>query len=370
MKNKEKKQNKQLIVLTTGGSGGHIFPAQSVASELLKKGYRVTFITDMRGNAFQNLPEVETYHLMAESVTGRSIIGKIIALFKLWLGASKAMILLHKLKPSLVIGFGGYASIPTVISAQMLKIPVILHEQNAILGRANRILARKARLIATSFPQVERTPKNLPTLHVGQPVRAPILEKNNAPMPKENTFNLLIFGGSQGARFFSNHLSDALMLLSPEQRAHINLTQQARPEDEQMLRQKYASAGFKNLTIAPFFKNMPELLSQAHLIIGRGGAGTLIEVMVVGRPALIIPLPSAADNHQYANAKQLEQAKGGWVIQEKEFNPQNFANRLSELMKNPELLKQTAQNAHALAITNAAERMAEVAIDILRGGIQ
>ena len=355
------------IVLTTGGSGGHIFPAQSVAGELIKRGHKVIFITDKRGNAFQNLPEVTTYRLVADSVTGRSIVGKFIAAFKLWLGAAQAMKLLIKLKPDLVIGFGGYASLPTTFSAQMIKIPTILHEQNAILGRANRVVAKSAKLIATSFPHVERVPKNTPTIHVGQPVRAPILEKQNTPFPEGSTFNILIFGGSQGAHFFSEKLPQVLMQLPPEYRARIDLTQQARPEDDEMVRKAYTNAGFKSLTIAPFFKNMPELLSAANLVIGRGGAGTLTEVMVVGRPAIIIPLPTAADNHQAANAKELEKAGAGWVLEQKDFDAAQLTNQIKTLMDDPEKLKQVAQKAYGLAIVNAAERMAEIADDLTKG---
>ena len=357
----------QTIVLTTGGSGGHIFPAQSVASELIKKGYQVVLITDKRGNAFQNLPEVQTYHLVAESVTGRSVFGKAIAFCKLFLGAGQAMKLLAKIKPVLVIGFGGYASLPAVMSAQMLKIPTILHEQNAILGRANRVAAWRVKMIATSFPKVGRVPKNIPTIHVGQPVRAPILEKKNTPLPTGNDFNILIFGGSQGAHFFSTHLPDVLMQLPQEYRARISLTQQARPEDEEGVRKAYENAGFKSLTIAPFFKNMPELLTQTNLVIGRGGAGTLTEVMVVGRPAIIIPLPTAADNHQVANAKQIESAGAGWVVEQKDFKADEMTEKVKFLMDHPEELQQTAEKAQKLAILNAAERMAEIAEDIIKG---
>lgn len=357
----------QTIVLTTGGSGGHIFPAQSVASELIKKGYQVVFITDRRGNAFQNLPEVQTYHLLAESVAGRSIFGKALAFLKLFLGAGQAMKLLAKLKPVMVIGFGGYASLPATISAQMLKIPTVLHEQNAILGRANRVAAWRVKMIATSFPQVEQVPKKIPTIHVGQPVRAPILAKQNTPMPESPEFSLLIFGGSQGAHFFSERLPEVLMKLPPDYRARIKLTQQARPEDEEMVRQAYENAGFNSLTIAPFFNNMPELLSQANLVIGRGGAGTLTDVMIVGRPVIVIPLPTAADNHQVANAKQLEAAGGGWVIEQKDFDADKLAEKLKDLMDHPDELKQTADKAHTLAILNAAERMAEIVDDLIKG---
>ena len=355
---------KKTIVLTTGGSGGHIFPAQSVATELIKRGHKVIFITDNRGNAFQNLPEVQTYHLLAESVTGRSLFGKVIAALKLWLGAGQAMKLLFKIKPDLVIGFGGYASIPTVISAEMMRIPVVLHEQNAILGRANRVLAKGAKIIATSFPHVERIPKTTPAMHVGQPVRAPILAKAKTPMPKGSDFNLLVFGGSQGARFLSHQFPKALMKLTPAERAKIVLTQQARPEDEELLKETYKDAGFKSLTIAPFFKNMPELLANAHLVVGRGGAGTLTEVMVVGRPAIIVPLPSAADDHQTANAKALEKVGGAWIIQERNFDPDAVAKTLKDVIAHPEKLKTAAANAHKLAILNAAEKMADIIEDL------
>ena len=360
----------QTIVLTTGGSGGHIFPAQSVAAELVKKGYNVVFITDKRGNAFQNLPEVTTYRLVAESVTGRSIFGKIIAMFKLWLGAGQAMKLLIQLKPALVIGFGGYASLPAVMSAQMLRIPALLHEQNAILGRANRVAAKGVRMIATSFPHVERIPKNIPTLHVGQPVREPILEKQNTPMPNTKFFNLLVFGGSQGAHFFSECIPEVLMKLPESYRAKIQLTQQVRPEDNDVVQEAYKNAGFNSMTLAPFFNNMPELLSKANLVIGRGGAGTLTEVMVVGRPAIIIPLPSAADNHQLANAKELEKVGGAIVVEQRDFDADKLAAQIKGLIDDPASLKNMAEKARGLAIVNAAERMAELADDLVKGVVK
>ena len=361
---------KQTIVLTTGGSGGHIFPAQSVATELIKKGYTVIFITDKRGHNFQNLPEVKTYHLTAESVTGRSWVGNIMALCKLLLGAYQSLKLLWKIKPCLVISFGGYASLPTALSAQILKIPLILHEQNAVLGRANRIVAHKARLIATSFPSVDRVPKNVPTIHVGQPVREAILAKSDAPFLQTDDFNLFIFGGSQGAHFFSEHLPAVLMQLPQKLRAKIILTQQVRPEDLEMVQKAYEQAHFKSITLQPFFQNMPELLANANLIIGRGGAGTLTEAMVVGRPTIIIPLPSAADNHQLANAKQLEKIGGAWIVEQKDFNVQDFSTQLQTYITTPDLLQKTAHNAHTIAILNAAEKMAQIADDLSKGTVQ
>jgi len=362
-------ESQNIIVLTTGGSGGHIFPAEACAASLIQKGYSVVFITDKRGSAFRQLENVTTYRLCAESITGRSIIGKFVGLAKLIAGSVQALLLLNKIKPKLVVGFGGYASIPAVMAAQVMRIPTILHEQNAVLGRANRILARGTKLIATTFPSVKMNATNKPTFQVGQPVRAPILEKANSPFPgTEQGLNILIFGGSQGSRFLSQKLPEALMLLSPELRAKINLTQQARAEDIDALKEKYQNAGFKSLVIDSFFNNMPELLTQSHFVIGRGGAGTLSEVMTVGRPALIIPLATSADNHQYENACLLTQNNAGWVVQEKEFNAEALASQLTDWLSHPEALNQTAQKVHQLAILNAADRMADVVQDILKDG--
>ncbi|MBP5344493.1 MAG: undecaprenyldiphospho-muramoylpentapeptide beta-N-acetylglucosaminyltransferase [Alphaproteobacteria bacterium] len=361
------KQN--IIVLTTGGSGGHIFPAEACAAALIKKGYTVVFITDKRGSAFRQLENVATYRLCAESITGRNIVGKFVGFAKLIAGSVQALFLLRKIKPKLVIGFGGYASIPAVMAAQVMHIPTILHEQNSVLGRANRILARGTKLIATTFPFVKKNTANKPIFQVGQPVREPTLAKANTPFPAIDTeLNVLIFGGSQGAHFFSNQLADALMLLPEELRKKINLTQQARPEDMDALRTKYQNANFHSLEINSFFNNMPELLAASHLVIGRGGAGTLTEVMTVGRPALIIPLPTAADNHQYENACLLTQNNAGWVLQEKDFNAESLAKQLTDWLMHPEQLQETAKRAQQLAILNAADRIADVVQDLLKDG--
>jgi len=362
-------ETQNIIVLTTGGSGGHIFPAEACAEALIEKGYEVVFITDKRGSAFRQLASVVTYRLCAESITGKNILGKCIGLLKLIAGSIQALLLLRKIRPKLVIGFGGYASIPAVIAAQVSRIPTILHEQNAVLGRANRILARGTKLIASTFPAVKLNTTNKPIFQVGQPVRAAILEKANSPFPAtDQELNILIFGGSQGAHFLSQNLPDALLLLPSELRAKINLTQQARAEDIEALKTKYQNAGFHSLVIDSFFNNMPELLTQSHLIIGRGGAGTLSEVMAIGRSALIIPLPSAADNHQYENACLLTQNNAGWILEEKDFDAANVANQITQWLTQPQILKETAERARQLAILNAADRMTDVVQNVIGSG--
>ncbi len=363
---KTKTMQKPLVIVTTGGSGGHIFPAEAIAGALLAAGCEVIFVTDKRGQAFHSLG-VPTYRLSSASVTGRSPIRKIFAAVKLLVGAAQALRLLQKLKPSLVIGVGGYASFPAVLAAHLWRIPVMLHEQNALLGRANRVLAAGTRLIVTSFEKTKRIPDDVPHMRVGMPARPRILEKEHHPYPSSGgDFHLLIFGGSQGARVFSKRLPDVLLKLPTRLQEKLVLVQQARIEDVDELKEMYSNAPFKSVTIEPFFKNMPELLTQSHLVIGRAGAGTITELSIIGRPAILVPLPGAED-HQLENAKQFCDAGAGWLVVESTFDADAVADRLLELMDNPDLLKQAAEAAYAQAIPDAPAKIAEIAMDLIKG---
>ena len=349
-------KNAPLVVVTTGGSGGHIFPAEAICSALLKNGYRVAFVTDKRGQAFASLPGVETYKLMSEAVARRTFFHKMVAVAKLFFGGAQALRLLQKLKPAVVIGVGGYASFPAVFAAHLWSIPVILHEQNAVLGRANRILAKGSRLIATSFMPTKRVPSNLTQLRVGMPARNQILKKENAPYPpKGDDFNLLVFGGSQGASFFSRVFPEVLLQLPAELKENLVLTQQARPEDIEYVRDIYKGQPFKKVTVESFFDNMPDLLEQSNLVVSRGGASTITELEVVGRPAMIVPLPTAADDHQTENAAQFCDSGAGWLIPEKGFSSLRVSEQLAELMLNPKELSIAAAQAYSRAMPQAAE---------------
>ncbi len=358
-KTHKKASNGKLVVVTTGGSGGHIFPAESIAGALLQEGYKVVFVTDKRGSAFHSLPGVETYRLMAEPVARLSLFHKGIAAMKLFLGAVQAIMLLRKLKPALVIGVGGYASFPAVIAAQMCHIPVVLHEQNAVLGRANRILAKGARLIATSFDPTLLVPEGIEQVRVGMPARPKILAAEKTPYPKDrDEFRLLIFGGSQGASFFSRKFPDVLAHLPVALQQKCVITQQARPEDKEALLAFYADKPFKNVIVESFFDNMPELLKESHLVIARGGASTITELEIIGRPAIIVPLPTAADNHQMENARQFCDSGAGWLVNERSFDVEQVAARLSELMQKPEILVEAAGHAYERARPKAAADVA------------
>ncbi|MDD3669307.1 MAG: undecaprenyldiphospho-muramoylpentapeptide beta-N-acetylglucosaminyltransferase [Alphaproteobacteria bacterium] len=359
---------KKLVIVTTGGSGGHMFPAEAIAGALLRRGFEVVFMTDKRGQAFRGLADVPTYRLMAESIVGRSVFGKALGAAKLFLGAVQALGLVRKLKPACVVGVGGYASIPAVMAAHLWHIPIVLHEQNAVLGRANRMLARGVQVIATSFAPTMQVPGGVPAVQVGMPARGGILAKENAPYPSARSgFNLLVFGGSQGARFFSAALPKALLLLPAALRARIRLTQQARPEDIAHVREIYRKAGFQSVTIQSFFDNMPDLLAQSHLVIARAGASTLTELMIVGRPAILIPLPTAADNHQTENARLFCDAGAGWLVAERDFIAAAFAGRLEDLMRAAADLKNAGAQAARLARPQAAAQVAELVHNIVQG---
>ena len=305
---------------------------------------------------------------MAESVTGRSIFGKLMAAAKLYIGTVQAIFYCCKLKPKAIVGVGGYASIPAVMAGHLCKIPVVLHEQNAVLGRANRFLAKGTKLIGTSFQPMLRAPKGIPQVQVGLPVRSAVLACRKTPYPKfKDTFHLFVFGGSQGARFFSQKLPEALLKLKPALRKKIDLVQQVRPEDMEMARHFYDKAGFKKLTLKSFFTDMPDQLKKAHLVIGRGGAGTLTELMVVGRPAIIVPLPTAADNHQEENARLFCDKGAGWLVLEADYQPQTLADRLEQLIAHPERLEKAARCACDIAPERAAEKMAGAVLDIVKG---
>ena len=372
-RNKNKKETREnqnqikpLVVVTTGGSGGHIFPAESICNALIHQGYEVAFITDKRGQNFASLPGVKTYKLISEAVARRTFVNKVVALAKLFLGSVQALVLLQKLKPEVVIGVGGYASFPAVLAAHLWRIPIILHEQNAVLGRANRILAKGSRLIATSFMPTKRVPSYLPQVRVGMPARPNILKKEHTPYPShKDEFHLLVFGGSQGASFFSRVFPEVLIQLPTHLKERIVLTQQARPEDLEYVRAIYKGQPFVKVTVESFFDNMPELLADSNLIVARGGASTITELEVIGRPAMIVPLPTAADDHQTENALQFCDSGAGWLIPEKGFNSLRVSERLAELMENPNELQVAAERAYSRAMPKAGDLVAEEVKNII-----
>ena len=359
--NKEIEKSKPLIILTAGGTGGHVYPADALAEELSKRGYRVELVTDSRGknNYKGQLGNIPNHAVLAGGLVGKDGLTKIMNLGKTCLGILQSCLLLYRKKPICVVGFGGYASFPCAMASILLGTDLVIHEQNSVMSRTNRFFSKYASLVAQSFPKVKHTPDTAKTLLTGMPVRKSIVEIRNQPRPSinEGKFQILILGGSQGAKIFSYILPTAIQKLDKKIQEQLTIYQQCRKEDEDDLKAIYKSSPAK-VIVSPFFNNMPELYQQSHLIISRAGASSISEISVVGIPSILIPLPTAADNHQSGNAQFLKQSGGSIVMEQTDFTADNLSNILEEILNHPERLEKMAESTRSQGITNAAELLA------------
>lgn len=359
----------RLVLLAAGGTGGHMFPAEALAGELTGRAIAVALVTDRRGHGFgDRLPQVAVHRISAGGLAGAGLMRRAEGAIRLGIGFLQARRLLARLQPRLVVGFGGYASVPPVMAAQRAGMPTMLHEQNAVLGRANRLLARQARRVAASFPTVAGIEPTRVTL-TGNPVREAISAVGATPYPAlgpESAIRLVVLGGSQGARVFSRVLPAAMELLSPDLRRRLAITQQCRPEDLDATRAAYAQLALP-ANLATFFEDVPQLLAGAHLVIARAGASTVAELAAAGRPALLVPYPFAADDHQTANARAISESGGAWLMPERVFTPQNLAERLHSIFAQPGTLAHAAVCARDAGRRDAASRLADLVVEMLGG---
>jgi UDP-N-acetylglucosamine--N-acetylmuramyl-(pentapeptide) pyrophosphoryl-undecaprenol N-acetylglucosamine transferase len=287
------------------------------------------------------------------------------------LGTAKAIPVIRRLKPAAVIGFGGYPTVPPVLAAALLRVPAVIHEQNGVMGRANRLLARWSGLIATGFPSVKGIPAGArgQVVHTGNPVRPSVIEAARAPLAAPGPgepLRLLVFGGSQGARVMSDVVPKAVERLGPEARARLSIVQQARGEDLDRVRSAYAGLGVK-AEVEPFFKDLPARMAAAHLVIGRSGASTVAELAVIGRPAILVPLPGALDQDQAANAATLGDVGAAAVIAQNAFTPERLEQELQARLCDPETLTRAAAAAKSTGIVDAAERLAQAVLEFTEG---
>ncbi len=361
---------RKLIALAAGGTGGHLFPAQALARELVTLGYRVALITDRRGQAFGDRIGVELHRIRAGRIEA-GLKGKIVAVAEMALGTLGAQRLLKRLGPACAVGFGGYPSVPTMIAASRLEVPTLIHEQNALLGRANRLLAPRVRRIATSFAHTGGIAKShlAKVVVTGNPVRPAIALMRGVGYPALNhdtPFRILVLGGSQGARIMSAVVPQGLALLDPALRHRLEVAQQARPEDLEAVRQTYLDAGIKAES-ASFFDDVPARLASAHLVISRAGASSVAEIATVGRPAILVPFAAAAEDHQTLNARALAAEGAAWVMTEREFMAAALAARLAGLIADAPRLTAAAVAAAALGRPEAAQELGNL-VDRLAGG--
>lgn len=359
------------IVLASGGTGGHVFPARALAELLAARGHRVALVTDTRGSAFDDAAKsdgggIEVHKIRAGGIAGRGIAAKLKSAVKLLLGWRDARHLLSRLNPSVVVGFGGYASVPTVLAAGGRGVPVVLHEQNAVIGRANRMLARQATAIATCFEVVEKIPAadRRKVALVGNPVREAIKgvrESGPAPLSENGSREILVTGGSQGASAFADLIPAAVALLPDSLRARLRIAQQARPNEVDAVIAAYEDMGV-DADVRRFFDDMPARLRAAHLLICRSGASTVAENTVAGRPALLIPYPSAIDDHQTANARAIEDAGGAVVLPQHALTPQSLSDLLAELLDDTARLTAMTEAARAYGRPDAVEDLAALVL--------
>ena len=349
------------ILLAAGGTGGHVFPAEALAAELLRRGHRVGLVTDTRGTGFgQNLPELPLYRIPAGTPSGRSMAGKLMSVVEIARGVLAASSLLTLTRPAAVIGFGGYPALPLLLAARIRRVPIVIHEQNAVLGRVNRLVARFAARIATSFPATHFLPGDAVVTVTGNPVRPAILAAADIPYSSpEQTLRLLVLGGSQGARVLSDVVPAALGALPADLRRRLKVQQQCRPEDLQRVRAAYDAAGIPAETAA-FFSDVDKRLATAHLVVSRSGAGSTAEIAVVGRPALLVPYAHAMDDHQTANAEALAHAGGARVIAQDRFTVERAAAAFAELLGDAGQLAEMAAAARSVGRPLAAQALADL----------
>ena len=356
------------VLLAAGGTGGHLFPAEALARVLLGRGIAVELMTDARALAYAGgFPARATHAVPSATPSSRSVVTKARASLQLGLGTLKAYRLLGGIRPSVVVGFGGYPSVPPLLAAAWRKLPVLLHEQNAVMGRANRFLAGRATRIATGFPRLGKAGPAITgkATHTGNPIRPAVLEAAQRPFPPiaDGVLRLLVTGGSQGARVMADVVPPALASLPGELRARLHVVQQARGEDEARVRGAYGAAGI-SAEVAPFFADLPERIAAAHLVVGRSGASTVSELAIIGRPSILVPLPGALDQDQAANAAVLGDVGAAAVVLQRDFTPALLAGEITRCLDDPSHLAGRGAAARGVGEPHGAERLADLVLSL------
>lgn len=362
--------SKGIVLLAAGGTGGHVFPAEALAYELKARGYSVHLVTDSRAERYAGKFPADEIHVVPSATIGsKNPINVAKSLLKLWTGLRSARRLMTKLKPVAVVGFGGYPTVPPLLASTGMGVPSLIHEQNAVMGRANKALAKRVKAIAGGFLPENKGDYAGKTVTTGNPVRPAVLSAAEVAYTPSNAgepFQLVVFGGSQGAQFFSAAVPAAICLLPNDVRSRLTVTQQARPEDKDSVIESYKKLGVQ-ADVSPFFGDMAERIAGADLVISRSGASTVSELSVIGRPSVLVPYPHALDHDQAANAAALSAAGGASVIKQSELSPKKLSALLNDAMGDPERLDRTAAAAKATGKPDAAQRLADLVEAIAAG---
>ncbi|MGP9822122.1 undecaprenyldiphospho-muramoylpentapeptide beta-N-acetylglucosaminyltransferase [Salinarimonas sp. NSM] len=358
-----------LILISAGGTGGHLFPAEALAHVLRRLGLRVVLVTDERVGALaERFPAEQVVSVPSATPSRRSLRGTIDAVGQLWRGVVASRALIKRLDPAVVVGFGGYPTVPPLVAAWTLGVPRAIHEQNGVIGRANRFLARRVSMIATGFPDVRGLPRGMRAqiVHTGNPVRQTVIEAARTlypPAHKGAKLRVLVFGGSQGAKVMSDVVPEAVAKLPPEYLARLVITQQAREEDLPRVVSTYRALDAQ-AEVRPFFGDLPQRIADSHLVIARSGASTVAELAAIGRPSILVPLPGALDQDQAANARTLADIGAALMLPQSDFTPERLAAELVARFDHPERLTQAALAAKGAQRTDAAERLAAAVLGL------
>jgi UDP-N-acetylglucosamine--N-acetylmuramyl-(pentapeptide) pyrophosphoryl-undecaprenol N-acetylglucosamine transferase len=352
------------FVLAAGGTGGHMVPAHALAAELKGRGHGVLLITDERGARFPGLFKDIPVHILPAGRLGDGPIGWLKAAGSVLKGRAEAKRLYREHRPDAVVGFGGYPAFPSLLAASAMRVPTVLHEQNAVVGRVNRLLAGEAAAIGTAYDQVDRLKSKYAdkAVLVGNPVREEVARLGELPFPPFDEIaplKILITGGSQGASVLGEVVPAGLGLLQPSLRHRLQIVQQCRPDDIERVRKHYAELGIP-AELMTYIEDMPDKLADAHLVIGRAGASTIAELTAAGRPAILIPYPSATDDHQTANAREMTRAGGARTIQQDSFTPEVLARQIEAMAADPIALNNAAARALSVGRPHAARDLADL----------
>jgi UDP-N-acetylglucosamine--N-acetylmuramyl-(pentapeptide) pyrophosphoryl-undecaprenol N-acetylglucosamine transferase len=360
------------FVLAAGGTGGHMIPAHALAAELKGRGHGVLLITDDRGARFPGLFEGVPVHILPAGRLGGGPLGWLKAVGSVIRGRSEAKTIYREHRPDAVVGFGGYPAFPALLAASAVRVPTLLHEQNAVLGRVNRLLAGDAQAIGTAYDKLERLKARYrdKAVLVGNPVRESVARLGELPFPPFDDvapLKILITGGSQGATVLGKIVPEGLGLLKPSLRRRLQIVQQCRPDDIERVRTRYAQLGIP-AELLTYIEDMPDKLADAHLVIGRAGASTIAELTAAGRPAILIPFAAATDDHQTANAREMTRAGGARTIQQADFTPQVLARQVEAMAADPVALNNAAARALSVGRPHAARDLADL-VERVGGGL-
>jgi UDP-N-acetylglucosamine--N-acetylmuramyl-(pentapeptide) pyrophosphoryl-undecaprenol N-acetylglucosamine transferase len=352
------------FVLAAGGTGGHMIPAHALAAELRSRGHGVLLITDERGARFPGLFENVPVHILPAGRLGGGPIGWVKAAGSVLKGRGEAKRLYREHRPDAVVGFGGYPAFPSLLAASSRRIPTVLHEQNAVLGRVNRLLAGEAQAIGVAYEQIDRLKPRYQakTVVVGNPVREEIARLGEMPFPAFDEvapLKILVTGGSQGATILSQVVPEGLGMLEPSLRRRLQVVQQCRPDDIERVRKQYAELGIP-AELMTYIEDMADKLADCHLMIGRAGASTISELTAAGRPAILIPFAAATDDHQTANAREMVKAGGARAIRQDNFTPDVLARQIEALAMDPVALNNAAARALSVGRPHAARDLADM----------